>query len=103
MPTPSVDVVWKAHCRDSKVRYRLLSYLHRLASLNDDCRRGDGYPWRSLIGASPYAQPRPDIEVFDDLVSGLILISSAVALHPEDGEDPGCLPQYGRAGLSEPD
>lgn len=83
MPMPSVDVVWKAHCRDSKVRYRLLSYLHRLASLNDDYRRRDGRPWRSLIGASPSAQPRPDIEVFDDLVSGLILISSTVALHPE--------------------
>lgn len=78
---PSVDVVWKAHCRDPEVRYRLIGYLDRLARLSDGYLRGSGRPRLSLVGERP--QGHLTIHVIDNVVSGPIMISSAIALHPE--------------------
>lgn len=81
---PSVDVVWKGNCRDPQVRYRLLSYLHRLASLSDKyLRQSEGPCVLSVVDEDYTAPPRANIEIIDHDVSGRILISSAIAPHPE--------------------
>lgn len=79
----SVDVLWKAHCREPNVRYRLIGYLDRLARLSDGYLRRDGRPRLGLVGEGHQARPRPAIQTIDDVVQGPILISSAIALHPE--------------------
>jgi hypothetical protein len=80
---PSVDVVWKAHCRDPKVRYRLLGYLDRLARLSDGYLRRGERSWLSVVGEENHARPRPNIRAIDDVVVGPILVASTIALHPE--------------------
>ena len=82
VPMSCVDVVWKGNCRDPKVRYRLLSYLHRLAHLSDGYLRQGERPQLSLVGEG-HTPPRPNIEVVDEVLSGPIMISSAIAPHPE--------------------
>jgi len=79
----SVYVLWKAHCREPNVRYRLIGYLDRLARLSDGYLRQDSRPRLGLVGEGHQAQSRPAIQIIDDLVHGPILISSTIALHPE--------------------
>jgi hypothetical protein len=85
---PSVDVVWKGNCRDPQIRYRLLGYLHRLATLSDKYL-GQQQPERPfvlrLIGEQrgKSGRPRANIETIDRQVSGQILISSRISPHPE--------------------
>jgi hypothetical protein len=81
---PSVDVVWKGNCRDPQVRYRLLGYLHRLASLSEMyLRRGERPVPLSLVGDGYPTPPRANIEIVDHAVSGEILILSGISPHPE--------------------
>ncbi len=84
---PSVFVLWKGNCRDAEGRYRLLSYLHLLAKLNDDYLR-DRQPERPaflrIVNEERRAGklPRPNIEIIDQEVEGDILVSSSVSAHP---------------------
>lgn len=81
---PSVDVLWKGNCRDPQIRYRLLGYLHRLASLSDTYLRQGERPFAlSLVGDGHAAPPRANIETIDHDVSGRISISSWISPHPE--------------------
>ncbi len=81
---PSVDVVWTGHCRDPKIRYRLLGHLHRLAALSDSYLRQGEPPFvLSLVGEKYTAPPRANIETIDHDVCGRILISSWIGPHPE--------------------
>ena len=77
-----VDVVWKGNCREPKVRYRLLGYLDRLARLSEGYLCQGERPHLSLVGEGHTPQP-PNIEIIDEVVSGPVLISSAIAPHPE--------------------
>lgn len=79
----SVDVVWKGHCRNPEARYRLLGYLHRLARISDTYLRQDGRPYLTLVGEGREAPPRPNIEIFDEILQGPVLVSSAIGPHPE--------------------
>jgi hypothetical protein len=78
-----VDVVWKGNCRSPESRYRLLGYLHRLASLNDRYLRQGERPYLSLVGNDCAAPPRPNIEVFDEVLRGPFLVSSLIGQLPE--------------------
>lgn len=80
---PSVDVVWKGHCRDPKSRYRLLGYLHLLARSSDFYLRQGERPHLSLVGDEHAAPPRANIEVIDEMASGPIHVSSAIGPHPK--------------------
>jgi len=81
---PSVDVSWKGHCRDPQTRYRLLGYLHRLASLSDRyLRHGERPVVLSVVGEQFTPPPRANIEIIDHDVAGQIQISSWIALHPD--------------------
>lgn len=81
---PSVDVVWKGNCRDPQIRYRLLSNLHRLASLSDKyLRQSEGPCVLSVVDEDYTAPPRANIEIIDHDVSGRISIASDIAPHPE--------------------
>lgn len=79
----SVDVVWKGNCRNPEARYRLLSYLHRLARVSETYLRQGERPHLSLVGAGHEALPRPNIEAIDETREGPTLISSAIGPHPE--------------------
>lgn len=76
---PCVDVFWKGHCRDPKIRYRLLGFLHRLAHSSDGYLRQGERPHLSLVGEGHHTARRPNIEIIDKAVPGPVLISSAVA------------------------
>lgn len=77
-----VDVVWKGNCCKPEVRYRLLSYLHRLAHLSDGYLRQGERPFLSLVGEG-HRPPRPNIEIVDETVSGPVYIPSTIGPHPE--------------------
>jgi len=82
----SVDVVWKGNCRDPRIRYRLLGYLHRLASLSDNYMRQGERPFAlSLVRNEPgrHHPHRANVETVDQTLSGRILISSDIGPHPE--------------------
>lgn len=84
MPLPSVDVVWKGNSRNPQIRYRLLGYLHRLASLSDGYLRQGEPPFAlSLMGEEHAAPSRANVEAIDHDVAGTISISSWISPHPE--------------------
>ena len=81
---PSADVLWNGNCRDPQIRYRLLSYLHRLAALSDaHLGQGERSFALSVVGERQATPPRANIETIDQEVSGRIAISSAISAHPE--------------------
>jgi hypothetical protein len=84
----SVVVAWKGNCRNPQNRYRLLAHLHRLALLSDEFL-GREQPARPAIldilnqqrGAG--LMPRANVETIDQEISGEILVSSWIGLHPD--------------------
>jgi hypothetical protein len=74
----SVTVVWKGSSRESRVRYRLLGYLDRLAA------RSNAY-FKNAEPKRPARKVpiRPNIEIFNQEISGSILISSWISQNPE--------------------
>lgn len=77
-----VEIVWKGNCRSPEARYRLLGYLHRLAVRSDDYLRMRERPPLSVAGEAEVQPPR-NIEVFDDVITGPILVSSSIGPHPD--------------------
>lgn len=88
----AVSILWKGHCREPRARYRLLSYLHRLAVRSDGYLRQNERPALSVVGEA--GAPRPNIQVFDEVRTGPVRVSSAIGLHPET-----FLTRAGEAGL----
>ncbi len=81
---PSVDVVWNGNCRDPKIRYRLLSHLHLLATLSDShLRQEESSLALGVVGDQQATLPRANIETIDQELSGRITISSRISAHPE--------------------
>jgi hypothetical protein len=84
----SVAVVWKGSCRDPQTRYRLLGYLHRLATRSDEYLRL-GQPERPAILSMLSAQrgenlpARANIELIDQPIAAQILVSSCVSPDPQ--------------------
>src|SRR5262249_40992171 len=85
---PSVTVVWKGSRSDPRIRYRLLSYLDRLAARSDEYfRRAEPKQPARLKALNKQngnaTHLRPNVELFDEEMSGSILISSWISPNPE--------------------
>ncbi len=78
----SVNVVWKGNCRSLEARSRLLADLHKLARLSDSYLRRVERPFLSVVGEDR-AQPRPNIEMIDEVREGRVLVSSAIGPHKQ--------------------
>jgi hypothetical protein len=84
---PSVTVVWKGSCSEPRIRYRLLGHLNRLASRSGEYL-DEAQPKRPALSAANKQRAetlrlRPNIETFDQEISGSILISSSISQNPE--------------------
>ena len=76
----SVIVAWNGRCREPQSRYRLLGFLHRLASLSDAYLRTQE-PQRlhlAEVQNGQSIQTRPNVEALDHPILGRILISSEI-------------------------
>lgn len=85
---PSVTVVWKGSRSDPRIRYRLLGYLDRLAARSDEYfkRAEPKQPARLKPLAKQNGDAtrlRPNVELFDEEMSGSILISSLISPNPD--------------------
>src|SRR5215467_10501253 len=84
---PSVTVVWKGSRSDPRIRYRLLSYLERLAARSDEYfkRAEPKQPARlkALNRNGNATRLRHNVELFDEEMSGSILISSWISPNPD--------------------
>ena len=76
----SVIVAWNGRCREPQSRYRLLGFLHRLASLSDAYLRTQE-PERPRLAEVQNGQcvpPRANVESRDHPIDGNIVISSDI-------------------------
>ena len=89
----AVRILWKGHCREPRARYRLLSYLHRLALRSEAYLRQTERPALSVVGER--RPPLPHIQIFDEVRAGPVRVSSAIGLHKET-----FLTRAGEAGLA---
>lgn len=76
----SVIVAWNGRCREPQSRYRLLGFLHRLASLSDAYLRTQEpeRPHLSEAQNGQSVQARPNVEGLDRAIEGSIVISSDI-------------------------
>jgi hypothetical protein len=85
---PCVTVVWKGSCSDPRIRYRLLGYLGRLAAQSDEYLNS-AQPKRPVLlkamnqRGGQALRTRPNVEIFDNEISGSILISSWISQNHE--------------------
>jgi hypothetical protein len=85
---PSVTIVWKGSCSDPRVRYRLLGYLGQLAARSDEYLNHARPKRPVLLKATSQRRgealrTRPNVEIFDNEMSGSILLSSWISQNPE--------------------
>src|SRR5262249_32037792 len=85
---PSVIVAWKGSCRDTKIRNRLLSHLHRLAVQSDDYLRSaepERPAFLNLVNEQRGAALHPvaNIETIGRAIPGPVLVSSYISPSPE--------------------
>jgi len=84
---PSVTVVWKGSCSNPRIRCRLLGYLDRLAARSDEYLN-NAQPKRPVLRKAmnqrrrEALRTRPNVEIFDNEISGSILISSWISQNP---------------------
>jgi len=82
----SVTVVWKGSRSDPRIRYRLLSYLDRLAARSNEYfkRTEPKQPARlKALNKQNGNATRLNVEPFDEEMSGSILISSWISPNPD--------------------